>query len=247
MRALASLITAPAASLALFVAMAPALAVLVLGAPAAGGLLREPVWIAAMLRSLLLAELAVVIAWPLGTLAALGIWGARRTTRRIVLGLGLLPLLIPPGWAARGLESAADQSGIEGAHLAALIAGHAVPAAAIVLLVLTGFLNRLDPAIRWTASASGASPGRTRRLVLLPNLTFPFVIAAAAACVFSLGQGVLDHRLAPAHHPSLAGLLASATAAHDATAAPAAFILTAMALFPLPVLTLLWLLRRHPA
>jgi|GEM_PF-3839593 len=245
MRVFGRLAMAGAAGLALFVAVAPALAVLLLGWPGAFHVLATPVWNEAARRSLVLAEASTAIAWPLGIMAAFGLWGARRRHRRAMLSASLLPLLLPPGWSASGLGVAAA-FGVwpAGGQMAVLVFGQAVPAACLVLLVMSGFLNRLDPRIAQAAATCGASPGRIRRLVLLPNLVFPLGVAAAAAFAVTLGQTAF----APA---SLGGLVAQAALRHEPVLAPATLILATMAAAPLLLIGLIWLLlprglENHP-
>jgi len=248
MLGLARLLLAPVAALCLAASLLPLATIVALGAPSLPALLREPVWLEAALRSLLLAEASVVIAWPVGVLAAIGLWTAPRWLRRLTIGASLLALLVPQGWVGAGLAAAAGRGAPRGAHLAGEILGHAAPCAAIVLLVLTSFLNRADPRLLRAAAASGASPVRAYALVLLPALAIPLALAAAAAFALSLGQGALDRGIALPGHPSLGGLLAMAGQAGDDTdAAPAALALLALALLPLLIVGLLKLLYRPPA
>ncbi len=238
MRALARLPVAGLAAFALFAAAAPALAVVLLGWHGAWDLIATPAGNAAARRSLMLAAASTAIAWPIGIMAAFGLWGARRRHRRPVLAIALLPLLLPPAWSAHALSAAAAYTAVPEGSSAALVFGQAVPGACLVLLVMTGFLNRLDPRIVQAAAVCGASPGRIRRLVLLPNLGFPLAASAGAAFAFSLGQT----GLVP---PTLGGLVSLAAARHENTLAPATLILAGMAAAPLALLGLIWLLRRR--
>ncbi len=242
MGVLGRLALAGAAGLALFAATVPALAVVLLGWHGASYLMDAPAWHGAARRSLMLAETSTAIAWPIGIMAAFGLWGARRPHRRPPLAAALLPLLLPPCWSARGLDVAASYGFWPADPTATLVFGQAVPGACLVVLVMTGFFNRLDPQMRQEAAACGASPGRIRRLVLLPNLGFPLAVSAAAAFAFSLGQTALAPAATPA---TLGGLVAQAAARHEAALAPGTLILACMAAAPLPVLGLIWLLRRR--
>jgi ABC-type spermidine/putrescine transport system permease subunit II len=238
----------PAASLVWLLAMAPVLACMALGAPGLGHAVADPVIVAAALRSLLVAEAAVTLGWPVGVLAALTIWDAPFWLRRVGLGAALLVLLVPAALSGRGLVGAADASGIAGAHVAADLLAHVAPAAGLVTLVLTAALNRLDPRTLASAASSGATPGQAIRLVVLPPLAMPLALSAASAFALAVSELRLDHLLAPLHHPTLAALLDQAVRQADTTAAPEALLLTCLAAAPLPPLGLLALLlgRRFP-
>jgi ABC-type spermidine/putrescine transport system permease subunit II len=197
MRRLAGLLAMPAAMLLLFAGLLPALAVLALGLPSLGPILADPLTWSALRRGLWLSGASILLGWPLGVLAAFGLWEAGRTARRVVLGLAVLPLLLPTHWAAIGLAAIGARLGpADAPHVLLQIAARAVPAGCIVLLVLTGFLNRLDPVIMRVALVSGATPGQMRRLVLLPNLGFPLAAASLAALGYTIGH--MPVALAPA-------------------------------------------------
>lgn len=234
-----------ASALLFSLALTPLLSALLLGWAGAGPLLSDPGFVAATLRGLLLAEMAVLIGWPAGVLAAFAIWGSGRPFRRMVLGAALLVLLMPPVLTAQGVLLVVN--GAIPTRLGVLAVLHAAPAAGIATLTMTGALNRLDPVILRSAAGSGASRLQTWRLVLLPVLAMPLAIAAAAGYAFSLGLIRLDSMLAPPAHPTLGGLLGLSLRHHDVVAPAQALVLYTLILAPLAVLALLTLLRRHTA
>ncbi len=242
MSGLARLLLTPVAALCLVLALAPLVAVIALGMPGAVAAAQDLPWAGQVLRSLLLAEAAALAAWLAGLLAALGIWGADGRIRRPVLGASLVPLLTPPGWMARGLFLAAHAAGLHDVRLAAQVAGHAAPSAALVLLILTGFLNRLDPRLMLAAAACGASAGRARRLILLPNLAGGLAVAAAASFTLSIGQAALDAALSPPDQPGVHTALIRAVQAGDAVPA---LLLGVCAVLSLAAAWLIGLRRRN--
>jgi len=228
----------------LCVASAPLLAVIFLGQPGLSPMLHTPAWIAASLRTLLIAKSAVPIALLLAVPAALVLWGAPRVTRRGVIAVCALPLLVPPSWSASGLELAADRSRIEDAHVVALIAAHAAPAAALAFLVLYGLMRFADPALLRVAATNGASPLQAWCIVVLPHLAVAIAVAGAAAFAGVMGLAMIDTALTPALHPTLGSMVAVAVRTADSQAAPAGLILTLLALAPLGFVLCLSLLRR---
>ncbi len=230
--------------LSFFLACAPFLALLMLGQSGLTPLLHHPAWTAASMRTLLIAEASVPIALLLGVPTALALWGAGRATRRIVIGVCALPILTPPSFVATGLQYVADHAGLPGAHVTALIAAHAAPAASLAFLVLYGFVSFADPILLRAALASGASPLRAWQLVVLPHLAIAIVVAAAAAFANSVGLPIVDSVLAPALHPTLGTMLAVAVRTADFQLAPAALALALLALAPLALVWCLSLLKR---
>lgn len=219
--------------------LAPYLAAIVLGAAALPHSLGDPGFVAAWLRGLLLAEGAVAIGWPCGVAAALALWNAPPGPRRLVLGASLLTLLMPQHLPARGLAMLADHLALPWVRLACLLAAHAATAAALVLLIVTAALNRLDPAMLRSATLAGASLWQARRLVLLPPLAVWLAGAAAAAFAMSLGQAAFDGLLAPSHQMTLAGMVFMAWNRADVLLAPALLALAMMALAPVLVVLLM--------
>jgi ABC-type spermidine/putrescine transport system permease subunit II len=226
------------------VACAPLLALLMLGQSGLAPLLHHPAWAAATMRSVQIAGASVAIALLLGVPAALALRGAGHATRRIVIGVCALPILMPQAWSAAGLDAIAGHTFLPDAPDAALIAAHAAPAASLAFLVLYGFMSFADPILLRAALASGASPLRAWQLVILPHLAIAIAVAAAAAFATSIGLTIVDAALAPALHPTLGTMLIVALHTADSRTASAALSLALLALAPLALVWCLSLLRR---
>ena len=210
-----------------FLALVPVLAILLTG-PQGLDRVAGPEWVAAALRTLLLAEASTGLALPVGSLAAFGLWSAPRGVRRFATGIAVLTLLLPAGIVARGL----------GDGLPGLVAAQAAGAACVVLLVMTSRLNTLDPRIRQAAANAGAAPWRAWRLVVLPNVAWHLAISAAAAMSFAVGQAALERG-----HATLGVLAMQASGPGSAEAASAAFLLLCLAGAPLLIIGVLSLVR----
>jgi ABC-type spermidine/putrescine transport system permease subunit II len=231
-------------AISFFLAMTPLLALLLLGQSGLAPMLHNPVWVAAALRTLLIAEASVPLALLLAVPAALALWGAPLATRRGVIAVCALPILVPPAWSAAGLQFAADHAGVRDAHVAALIAAHAAPAASLAFLVVYGVMSFADPALLRAAAASGASPLRAWRMAVLPHLVMAVVVAATAAFVAAVGLAIVDTALAPAFHPTLGAMLVVALHTADSQVASAGLVLALLALAPIGVVWCLSLLKR---
>ncbi len=236
-----SLALAPLAALGLFLSLAPGLAVLLLGARGLPLLSTDPFWLYAARDSLAVSSKALACAWPLGAAAALGIWGAAPQPRRLVLSLAVVALILPPSWAGAGFRALAAQTGMgEGA---VLVTAHAGRAAGLVTLVMTGFLNGVDPRIGRAAGLTGALPSRIWILVALPNLYWPVLASGAAAAALCVGDAALDGWIG-ARTPMLDVLVAQAARLNGGATAPAALLLVIVAGLPLLVFGLGAMLRR---
>jgi ABC-type spermidine/putrescine transport system permease subunit II len=231
-------------AISFFLALSPLLALILLGQAGLAPMLHNPVWVAAALRTLLIAEAAVPLALLLAVPAALALWGAPLAARRGVIAVCALPILVPPAWSAAGLQFAADHAGVRDAHIAALIAAHAAPAASLAFLVVYGIMSFADPALLRAAAASGASPLRAWQMAVLPHLVMAIALAAAAAFVAAVGLAVVDTALAPAFHPTLGAMLAVAVRTADSQVASAGLILAVLALAPVGLVWCLSLLKR---
>jgi ABC-type spermidine/putrescine transport system permease subunit II len=232
-------------SLIFFVAAAPLLAVVLLGEPALHALLHEPSWLAAALRSLLIAEVSVPLALLLAVPAAAGAYRAAPASRRWLTGLCVLPVLVPPAWLAAGLRDGAARAGFHGAHVAALIAAHAAPAASVAFLIVLWSIDRCAWPVRDVALAQGA--GTLRALWLAGGRCLPegMALSAAAAFAVSAGLTIPDVVLAPAFHPTLGTLLMVAQRTDDAHLAAAALLLAIFCLAPAGLVFGARLLRRR--
>lgn len=136
--------------------------------------LSEPRWRLAIRNSFMVAFGTVLLALPLGTLAALGLWLHMRPR---LLGLLLLPMAVPAVIAAVALYFAFAAVGL-GSSLGALVLAHTVLAAPFVVVAVLATLRGLDPALLRAAESLGATLPVALLRVVLP-LAAPGVLAGA--------------------------------------------------------------------
>ena len=212
MRPLGHVVVATLSALTYVAALIPTLAVIILGAAGLARIAGDPAMIRATVGSVQAAGIVCAVGWPAGVLAALGIWGAPPTPRRVVIGAALLALFLA-ALPSRALDDA----------FAALLAASAA-VAGVVLLVVTGALNTLDPQLLRTGAACGAAPIRAWRAVLA-SIAPALILAGATGFVLGL---MLCAGLPS--KPALAGLLQQATLNGDGEAAPEALMLALLVL-----------------
>ena len=97
--------------------------------------------------------------------------------RRAVVLLFLLPLVVPPMTYGIPLATVMYQVGLAG-RLSGVIVANLVPALPFVILVMTPFIEQIDPNLEAAARVLGAGPARMFRYVLTPLLV-PGILAAA--------------------------------------------------------------------
>lgn len=136
---------------------------------------REAGLLPGLARSLGLALLVAAVATPLGARAGRTL--GRRLTRRprLVVGVLLLPLLLPPFAVAMGLDVLVLRLPVP-AELA-VVAVLAVLALPYATAAATAGWARCPPALEEQARALGATPRQARRLVLHPAVR-PSLVAA---------------------------------------------------------------------
>jgi putative spermidine/putrescine transport system permease protein len=97
--------------------------------------------------------------------------------KRLVVLLFLLPLLVPPITYGIPLATAMYKIGLAGT-LAGVIVANLIPALPFVILVMTPFIEQIDPNLEAAARVFGADTRRVFVHVLIPQLG-PGILAAS--------------------------------------------------------------------
>jgi putative spermidine/putrescine transport system permease protein len=132
-------------------------------------LLQDPRWLLAARNSLLVGAGTLLLATPLGTAAALGLYLGRFRGRGVVLALLTLPLAAPVVVSALALYFAFALVGLA-QTLPGLVLAHSVLALPYVVVAVLASLQGFD---RWqlrAAASLGAAPLHAFRRVLLPAI-----------------------------------------------------------------------------
>jgi putative spermidine/putrescine transport system permease protein len=128
-----------------------------------------PDWIAATVRSFVVALLTGAAATVLGTAAAFVLVRQRITGRGIVLGLILAPLVLPRIIIAVGLFYLYARIGLVGTVLG-LVIGHTILAVPYVVITVMAVLKTYDERLDQAAWSLGASKWRTLVHITLPQI-----------------------------------------------------------------------------
>ena len=150
----------------------------------------DPVWLSATANSVRLALAVVLIATPLGTLAAYGLARRRVPAHRAITSLLLSPIVVPVIVAAISLYGFYVTLGLTGGFLGILVA-HVVLAVPFVTISVVASLRRLDPVIERAAASLGAAPLRVFMTAVVPNIVPGFVSGAVFAFITSFDELVI--------------------------------------------------------
>ncbi|MCK9505833.1 MAG: ABC transporter permease [Porticoccaceae bacterium] len=134
-------------------------------------------WLQASLNSLLISVCATIIATCLGTLAGAGLAKYRSRTSNLVLGLLLLPMLVPIVITGVGIFFLDAYLGIAGTY-ASIIIAQALVGLPFVVITVTATLQGFDQNLIRAASSLGANPYKAFTSILIPVI-LPGVLAGA--------------------------------------------------------------------
>lgn len=155
----------------------------------------------ALVRSIIIAIVAALIATALGIMGSLGLLALRGRAAALALTVLLLPLVVPYICLAVGLLILVQETGSR-PSLAAVVLGHCVIVLPFSILVIMPRLRSLDPAMNEAAQDLGASPLASLRLITLPLLT-PALVSSAIICfVTSFDEFAIASFLAPSGEPT---------------------------------------------
>jgi putative spermidine/putrescine transport system permease protein len=129
--------------------------------------LLEPIWVSAILRSLIVGLGAAVIATAAGTPAAFALVRSRLPGKSGLMGFIIIPMILPHMVLAIALFSLYSYLGLVGSAFGLIIA-HAVLAIPLVVITVSSVLRNYDQRLDQAASILGARPLRVFRTVTLP-------------------------------------------------------------------------------
>lgn len=127
--------------------------------------------------TLQIALTCVVLSAVLGVPAAYVLARRRFPGKRLLMLLFLLPLLVPPITYGIPLATVLYKIHLAG-HMSGVILANLVPSIPFVILVMTPFIEQIDPKIEAAARMCGAGTLRVFARILLP-LLLPGILAAS--------------------------------------------------------------------
>jgi putative spermidine/putrescine transport system permease protein len=135
-------------------------------------------WLFALRNSLIVAAFTVLLAVPLGTIAAFGLRGPHFSGKTVVRLILLSPMVVPVVIVGLAATLALSRIGLQGSFTG-MIVMHAALALPFVIVPVSATLKGLDPNFSRAAASLGASPWSVFWSVNLP-LVMPGVASGAA-------------------------------------------------------------------
>ena len=146
---------------------------------------REATWM-----SFKVASLTVLLATPLGTMAAYGLHVTRLRLAPLLMTLLVLPMLVPHILTAIGIFFVYVRVGLVNTTLG-LVLAHTVLAIPFVVVVVTAGLRMFDMSTEMAARSLGASRLRAFLIVTLPQIRFSIVSGALLSFIASFDEVIV--------------------------------------------------------
>jgi putative spermidine/putrescine transport system permease protein len=152
--------------------------------------IESPVWRQATLTSLKAAGLTMLVATPLGTMAAYGLFVSRLRWAQFVLPLLLAPIIVPVILVGIGIFYAYVRLKLVNT-LIGLVLAHSMLAVPLVMMVVTSALKSYDMSQEQAARSLGASRPLAFLLVTLPQIRFAVTTGALLSFLTSFDEVVI--------------------------------------------------------
>ncbi len=167
-----------------------------------GDFFGNPRWTGALWLSVKLAVTVTIVSTMLGTMAALGLSRTQLPLRSVMLGLLLLPMILPVIIVAVAVFMFFGYFGLIGTF-AGLAIAHTALATPFVVITVTSTLTSFDWSLQRAAQGLGATPLVAFRRVILPLILPGVITGALFAFVTSFDEVVVALFLSSAEQRTL--------------------------------------------
>jgi len=150
----------------------------------------SPAWMQATLTSFKAGVLTALVATPLGTLAAYGLFVSRLRAAAVVVPVLLTPIIVPVILVGIGVFYAYVRLRLVNS-LIGIVLAHSMLAIPIVVMVVSAALRSYDMSQEMVARSLGASRPRAFLLVTLPQIRFALVTSAVLSFLTSFDEVVV--------------------------------------------------------
>ncbi len=147
-------------------------------------------WMQATVTSLQVGVLTMLVATPLGTMAAYALFVSGHRLARAIFMLLITPMIVPVILIAIGAFYAYGRVGLNNT-IAGLTLAHTAMAAPLVMIVVTAALRSYDLNQERVARSLGASRARAFFTITLPQIKFSVVTAALLAFLTSFDEVII--------------------------------------------------------
>ena len=147
-------------------------------------------WQGAVQNSVIIAIFSTLISTTLGTLAALGLSRAQMPYRTLIMSILISPMIVPLIISAAGMFFFYSRIGIQGTHIAVILA-HAALGTPFVVITVTATMSGFDNNLIRASSSLGAPPSTTFFRVIVPLITPGVISGALFAFITSFDEVVV--------------------------------------------------------
>jgi putative spermidine/putrescine transport system permease protein len=150
----------------------------------------SPAWMQATWTSLKAGLLTAIVATPLGTAAAYGLFVSRLRAAALVVPILLTPIIVPVILVGIGVFYAYVRLKLVNTLIGVVLA-HSMLAIPLVMMVVTSALKSYDMNQEMVARSLGASRPKAFFLVTLPQIKFAIVTSAVLSFLTSFDEVVI--------------------------------------------------------
>jgi len=147
-------------------------------------------WMRATVTSLQVGVLTMLVATPLGTMAAYALFVSGHRASRAVFTLLITPMIVPVILIAIGTFYAYGRVGLNNT-ITGIVLAHTVLAAPLVMIVITSALRNYDLNQERVARSLGATRIKAFFVITLPQIKFSIVTAALLAFLTSFDEVII--------------------------------------------------------
>ena len=148
-------------------------------------------WMDAAATSFKAATLTVIVATPLATVAAYGLYNARSQLARLISLLLITPIVIPVILVGTAVFYAYVKLHLVNS-LAGIVLAHSILAIPIVVMIITSALKSFDMNQERVARSLGASRTKAFFMIVVPQIKFAILTSAVLAFLTSFDEVVVS-------------------------------------------------------
>ena len=148
-------------------------------------------WMSATWTSVKVAILTIIVATPIGTMAAYGLVNGSSRLSKFLFPIFISPMMVPIILVAIGLFYFFVQFKLVGSVFG-LVLGHSLVAMPLVLIIVFSALKNYDMNQEKVARSLGASRFRAFREITLPQIKFSIVSASLIAFLTSFDEIIIS-------------------------------------------------------
>ena len=152
--------------------------------------LESPKWMRATVTSIQVGILTMLLATPLGTMAAYALFVSGHRAARAIFVCLITPMIVPVILIAIGTFYAFGRVGLNNT-ITGLVMAHTVLAAPLVMIVITSALRNYDLNQERVARSLGATRIKAFFVITLPQIKFSIVTAALLSFLTSFDEVII--------------------------------------------------------